>query len=62
MVCGIIWADRVASKGSEAATGCKELAIVTIKKHVKKTQIGNNLVKQRLFKVSHLIKSRIGEQ
>ena len=29
---GIIWADRVAPRGTEAATGCEELAIVTMKK------------------------------
>ena len=32
MVCGIIWADRIALRGEEAAEGCKELAIVTMKK------------------------------
>ena len=32
MVCGIIWADRVAPRGAEAAVGCEELAIVTMKK------------------------------
>ena len=32
MVYGIIWADRIAPKGVEAAASCKELAIVTLKK------------------------------
>ena len=63
MVCRIIWADRVAPRGAEAATGCEELAIVTTKKkQVKKIQIDNNLVKLSLLKGSYLIKSRIGEQ
>ena len=34
MVCGIIWVDRVAPRGVEAAVGCKELAIVTMKKKI----------------------------
>ena len=36
MVCRIIWADRVAPRGAEAAMGCEELAIVTTKKTHKK--------------------------
>ena len=36
MVCGIIWADKVAPRGAEAAAGCEELAIVTKKKTCKK--------------------------
>ena len=37
MVCGIIWADRVALRGVEAGAGCEELAIVTLKKTYKKS-------------------------
>ena len=36
MVCRIIWADRVAPRGAEAAEGCEELAIVSMKKTCKK--------------------------
>ena len=49
MVCRIIWTDRVVTRGTEAAVGCEELAIVTIKKTYKKIQIDNNLAKLRLF-------------
>ena len=36
MVYRIIWADRVALRGAEAATGCEELVIVNTKKMQKK--------------------------
>ena len=36
MVCGIIWADKVAPRGAEAAAGCKELASDTTKITYKK--------------------------
>ena len=46
MVCRIICADGEAPRGAEAAIGWEELAIVTTKKkHRRKIQIDNNLVK-----------------
>ena len=38
MVYGIIYADRVAPRGAEAAAGCEKLAIVTIKRHIIKNK------------------------
>ena len=62
IICGIIWADRVALRGAEAVVGCKELVIVTIKKrHIRKTQI-ENLAKLSFLRESHLIEKRIGKQ
>ena len=61
MVCRIIWVDRVALRGTEAAVGCGELAIVLQKRHIGKTQI-DNLAKLNLLKGSHFIKSIKGEQ
>ena len=49
MVCRIIWADKVAPRGVEAATGCEELAIVTTKKTHKKN-INREPSKAKLFK------------
>ena len=37
MVCSIIWADRVALRGTEVAMGYEEIAIVTTKKTYKKS-------------------------
>ena len=63
MVCGIIWANRVAPRGVKTAKGWEKLAIVTKKMtYKKKKQIDNNPVKLSLLKVSHLLKSRIGKQ
>ena len=62
MVCRIIWADRVALRGAEAAVGYEKLTIVTLKRLVKKAPIDNNPVKLSLLKGSHLIKGKIGEQ
>ena len=36
MVCGIIWADRIALRGAEATIGWEKLEIVTTKKTHKK--------------------------
>ena len=49
MVCGIIWADRVAPRGAEAAVGCKKLAIVTTKKTYKKNTNRRPLSKAKPF-------------
>ena len=61
IVCRIIWADGLAPRGAEAAIGCEKLAIVTMKKNVRKIQINNNQVNLSLLKVSYLTNSRIGE-
>ena len=62
MVYGIIWADRLAPRGVEAAAGCKELAIGTMKRLVIKSQIEGHQAKLSLLKGSHLIKSRSSKQ
>ena len=39
MGCGITWADKGAPRGAEAAMGCVELAIITMKKTLKELKI-----------------------
>ena len=54
MVCSIIWTDGVAPRGEEVAVGCKELAIVTMKKACKKNTNGKPPSKAKLVKrISH---------
>ena len=55
MVFRIIWVDRVALRGAEAAVGCKELAIVTTKKTHIKNANRRSQAKLSLLKGSHLI-------
>ena len=42
MVCGIIWAGRVAPKGVEAAASYKKLTLIKTKDTYEKTQIENH--------------------
>ena len=61
MVYRIIWADRVALRGAEEATGCRELAVVTTRKTCKESTNGRKAIKIIPLKGSHVIKSKIGE-
>ena len=61
MVCKIIWVDRVALRGVEAATSYKELAIVTNKITHKKSINRRQLSKAILIKGYHIIKNKIGK-
>ena len=62
MVCRIIWVDRVAPRGAEAATGYKKLTIVTTKKTCKKIANRKQLNKENPIKGSHIFKGKTGEQ
>ena len=57
MVYRIIWADRVAPRGAEAATSCQKLALVTTKIH-KKNAKRKQLIKANPMKGCHIIKSK----
>ena len=62
MVCGIIWAEVVAPRGTEVAMGYEELAIVTTKKTHKKSTNIRQLSKANSIEESYVIKSKIGKQ
>ena len=59
MVCETIWADRVASRGVEAALVYKELVIVTTKKTRKQSTNRRQPSRANPMKGSHAIKSKI---
>ena len=62
MICRIIWVDRVAPKGAEAAMGYEELIIVTMKKIHKKSTNRKQPSESNPINRSHIIKSKMRKQ